>query len=124
MASLIKQGAESQGAEVVCKQVSDASLEELSGFDVVALGSPSMGSEVVEESEMAPFADAAAPGLKGRKTALFGSYGWGDGEWMRNWTAAMKEAGVLLVDDGLIVHENPNGESAERCVALGAKLAS
>ncbi|MDR3280782.1 MAG: flavodoxin [Synergistaceae bacterium] len=124
MASLIKQGVESAGAEAVCKHVSDASLDELSGFDTVALGSPSMGSEVVEEDEMAPFVASAKPGLKGKKTALFGSYGWGDGEWMRNWALEMKEAGVLLVDDGLIVHETPEGASAEQCVAFGVKLAS
>jgi flavodoxin short chain len=124
MASLVKQGAEEGGAEVVCKNVAEASADELGGFDVVAFGSPSMGAEAVEEGEMAPFVASATPGLKGRAVALFGSYGWGDGEWMRTWAQEMRDAGVLLVDDGLIVHETPDGASADECVAWGKKLAS
>ena len=123
MAELIAKGAGEAGAEVVCKAVSAATQDELSGYDVVLFGSPSMGAEVVEESEMEPFVAAATPSLKGRKAALFGSYGWGDGEWMRTWSASMKEAGVQLLDEGLIVHETPEGESAEGCVAYGKKAA-
>jgi flavodoxin short chain len=108
----------------LCKHVGAASVDELAGLDVVAFGSPSMGSEVVEESEMAPFVASATPGLKGRRVALFGSYGWGDGEWMRNWEQEMKDAGVLLTGDGLIVNETPEGENAERCAAFGRQLAS
>jgi len=124
MASLIKQGIEAAGAEAVCKEAAHASPDELSGYDVVALGSPSMGDETVEESEMAPFVASAIPALKGKRAALFGSYGWGDGEWMRKWAAEMKGAGVPLIDDGLIVHETPEGASADECVAWGGKLAA
>lgn len=124
MAELISKGASSAGAEVVCKNVASASQDELAGYDVVVFGSPSMGAEVVEESEMEPFVLAATPGLVGRKVALFGSYGWGDGEWMRNWAEQMKGAGVKLMDDGLIVNEAPDGESADKCVEYGKKLAA
>ncbi|MDR1481277.1 MAG: flavodoxin [Synergistaceae bacterium] len=124
MAELISKGAEESGAEVTCKHVSSASQDEIDNYDVVALGSPSMGSEVVEESEMQPFIAAIAPKLKGRRVALFGSYGWGDGEWMRNWVAEMKESGANLVDDGLIVNETPDGASADECVEYGKKIAA
>ena len=124
MAELIAQGAEGAGAEVVCKNVSAATQEELAGYDIVAFGSPSMGAEVVEESEMEPFVTAATPGLKGKKAALFGSYGWGDGEWMRDWSALLKGEGVNLFDDGLIVNETPDGASADECVEYGRKLAA
>ena len=124
MAELIAKGAEEAGAEVVCKNVAAASQDELSGYDVVVFGSPSMGAEVVEESEMEPFVTEAVPGLKGKKAALFGSYGWGDGEWMRNWSAQMKDDGINLFDDGLIVNESPDGESADECVEYGRKLAA
>jgi flavodoxin short chain len=123
MASLIGQGAAAAGADVVRKSVSDASPDEVAGFDVVAFGSPSMGSEMVEESEMAPFVETALPSLKGKKVGLFGSYGWGDGEWMRNWASEMKNAGAALIDDGLITHEKPEGTSADECVAWGGKIA-
>jgi flavorubredoxin len=82
-----------------------------------------MGTEVVEESEMQPFVENAKPKLAAKKTALFGSYGWGDGEWMRTWSAEMKTAGANLMDDGLIVNETPDGASADECVEYGRKLA-
>lgn len=123
MAELISKGAAEAGAEVACKSVGAASQDELADYDVIAFGSPSMGAEVVEESEMEPFVAAAMPGLKGRKVALFGSYGWGDGEWMRNWSASMKSADVHLMDDGLIVNETPDGEKADICVEYGQKIA-
>jgi flavodoxin short chain len=123
MAELIGQGAREAGAEVVCKAVSAASQDELAGYDVVVFGSPSMGAEVVEESEMEPFVSAAKPGLKERRVALFGSYGWGDGEWMRTWAEDMRSAGVSLIGDGLIVQETPEGESADRCVSYGKTIA-
>jgi flavodoxin short chain len=124
MAELIAKGAEESGAQVTCKHVSSATEGEIDGYDVVVLGSPSMGSEVVEESEMRPFVTAVTPKLKDRRVALFGSYGWGDGEWMRNWAAEMKESGANLVDDGLIVNEAPDGASADECVAYGRKIAA
>ena len=124
MAELIEQGAKEAGASVTRKTVSEASCDELAGYDVVVFGSPSMGAEVVEESEMAPFVASALPGLKDKKAALFGSYGWGDGEWMRNWSQELKSSGVNLMDDGLIVNEAPAGESADACVAYGKAIAA
>jgi flavodoxin short chain len=124
MASLIKTGAESSGACAEMKHAADASPDELSGYDAVAFGSPAMGSEGIEESEMAPFVKNALPHLAGKRVALFGSYGWGDGEWMRKWADEMKRAGISLIDGGLIVHESPEGASAEACAEWGAKLAA
>jgi flavodoxin short chain len=124
MAELIAKGAADAGAEVTCKNVSAASPGEIDGYGVVVLGSPSMGSEVIEESEMEPFVDAVIPKLAGRKAAIFGSYGWGDGEWMRNWAARMKDAGINLLDDGLIAHETPDGESEQECVTYGGRIAA
>ncbi|MDR1916460.1 MAG: flavodoxin [Synergistaceae bacterium] len=124
MAELIGQGAREAGAEVICKLVSAASQDELTDYDVIVLGSPSMGDEVIEESEMEPFVTAAKPSLKERRVALFGSYGWGEGDWMRSWSKDLKDVGALLVDDGLIVHETPEGESADLCVAYGKKIAA
>jgi flavodoxin short chain len=124
MAELIEQGAKGAGAEVIRKNVASASQGEIEEYDVVAFGSPSMGAEMVEESEMEPFVSAVTPKLNGKKAALFGSYGWGDGEWMRTWSAKMKEAGVNLLDDGLIVHEAPEGDSESQCISYGEKIAA
>jgi flavodoxin short chain len=124
MAELIAKGAKEAGADVTCKSVSSASPGEIDEYGVVVLGSPSMGSEVIEEGEMEPFVSSVIPKLSGRKAAIFGSYGWGDGEWMRNWAARMKDAGINLLDDGLIVHETPEGDSERECVAYGGKIAA
>lgn len=124
MAALIEKGAREAGAETICKRVDETAREELAEYDVIVFGSPAMGAEVLEESEMAPFIAAALPELKDRKVALFGSYGWGDGEWMRNWAAAMRTAGVKLMDDGLIVNEAPEDEKEGACLEYGRKLAA
>ncbi|MDR0651710.1 MAG: flavodoxin [Synergistaceae bacterium] len=124
ISELIEKGASGTGTQVSRKHVSSATQDEIGEYDVVVLGSPSMGNEVVEESEMEPFVSLIAPKLSGRKVALFGSYGWGDGEWMRNWAEQMKNAGANLLDEGLIINESPDGEKADECIAYGAKIAA
>lgn len=123
MAEAIARGAEEKGATVVCKSVSDASLDELAGHDVVAFGSPAMGAEVIEEGEMEPFFTSALPSLNGRKVAIFGSYDWGDGEWLRIWAGRVEGGGALLVDEGLKIHTEPDDGALALCRAWGGKLA-
>ncbi|MDR1796831.1 MAG: flavodoxin [Clostridiales Family XIII bacterium] len=122
MAGLIREGAESGGAEVAAKTVSGATDADLD-CDVLALGCPSMGAEELEETEFDPWFSSVEGKLAGRKLALFGSYGWGDGEWMRNWVQRARDAGADVLGDGLIVNEAPAGEEAGRCKAFGAGLA-
>ncbi len=118
MAKYIKEGAESAGASVTLKNVSDASIDDIN-CDVLALGCPSMGAEVLEEEEFEPFIASIEGSVSGKKLALFGSYGWGDGEWMRDFDERMKNAGAVLVCESLIVNEAPEGDE---CKAFGAKL--
>lgn len=122
MANLIKAGAEGAGATVSMKSVSDASAEDLN-CDVLALGCPSMGDEVLEESEFEPYIASIEGSLGGKKLALFGSYGWGDGQWMRDWDDRMKQAGAALVCDSLIVNDTPGGDSEQACTDFGAAIA-
>ncbi|MDR2044934.1 MAG: flavodoxin [Clostridium sp.] len=122
MAELIRSGAEGAGASVTLRNVSAASADDLN-CDVLALGCPSMGAEVLEESEFEPFIESIEGSVNGRKLALFGSYGWGGGEWLRDWTARMEEAGAALAAESLMVNGAPDGASAEQCRAFGAKIA-
>lgn len=122
MAGLIKEGAEGAGHTVDVKTVDRAGAADITDVDVAVLGCPAMGAEVLEEGEFEPYIQSILPVVSGRKVALFGSYDWGDGEWMRNWTEQMKEAGALLVADGLIVNNAPEGEDTERCRAFGRAL--
>ena len=122
MAKLIAEGAKEKGAEVKLLNVSDAKEEDVREADVVAFGSPAMGAEVVEESEMEPFIESVSSIVSGKKVALFGSYGWGDGEWMRNWADQMDDFGADLVNEGLIIQEAPEGSLAEDCKNFGIEL--
>lgn len=103
------------------------SVSEFSGniedYDRVAFGCPAMGAEELEDSEFEPFFSGVVDKLSGKKVALFGSYGWGDGEWMRNWTEQVKGAGAEVVNgEGLIANEAPSDDDLENCRSLGQAL--
>lgn len=124
MAEAVADGARSAGADVELFSVSDVSAADAAGYDALALGCPAMGSEVLEESEFEPFFSELEGKLGGKKVALFGSYGWGDGEWMRNWYDRTAGAGASMVQaEGLIVNDAPDGDALDACKALGASLA-
>ena len=121
MAQAVAEGVKEAGKEAEVVDVSAASLDELKKASAFAMGCPAMGAEVLEESEMEPFVCDAA----GKKIALFGSYGWGDGQWMRDWTDRMSSAGASIVNgEGLICQEVPDADTLEECKQLGRSLAS
>ncbi|MBR0257214.1 MAG: flavodoxin [Synergistaceae bacterium] len=122
MAGIIAEAAKGAGAEVTCKTVGEASVSELGGYDVIAFGSPAMGAEVLEEAEMEPFFSEAAGNLSGKKVALFGSYDWGDGEWLRTWEDRCKEAGADVIAT-VKAHLEPDDDATAECKDFGAKLA-
>ncbi len=114
MANAVAEGIKAAGGEVDLLTVDQASVDALAGEAAFALGCPAMGAEVLEESEMEPFVEALEGKVAGKKVLLFGSYGWGDGEWMRNWADRMKEAGAVLVEDeGIIANDYPDDEAIE-----------
>ena len=123
MANKVAEGAKAAGAEVEVISADDFDGTDISSFDGVAFGCPAMGDEVLEDTEFEPMFDGCKDALKGKNIALFGSYGWGDGEWMRNWEERAKNDGATLVGgEGLIVNETPDDEALEKCAALGAEL--
>ena len=124
MANAIGEGIVAGGAEADVKSVSNATVEELVSENVFALGCSSMGDEVLEETEMEPFVEELEKSVAGKKIALFGSYGWGDGQWMRDWQKRMADAGAEIVDgEGLICNEYPDDDALAKCKALGQNLA-
>jgi flavodoxin short chain len=123
MAKLIQEGVVAAGAEVVLKEVAKADVADVTNVDVAFLGCPSMGSEELEEGEFTPFISSIEGKVSGKKLALFGSYGWGDGQWMRDWEERMKKAGAVLVAESLIVNEAPAGDDVEKCKAFGKSVA-
>ncbi len=125
MAEAVAEGIKEAGAEASVLEVGNADVSSLASEAAFALGCPSMGAEQLEETEMEPFVEALEPLVSGKKILLFGSYGWGDGEWMRDWAERMKNAGAVLVrDEGVIANEAPDDEALEECRAAGKALAS
>jgi len=115
--------AAAEGANAELFSVSDFSGN-VADYDAIAFGCPAMGAEVLEEDEFEPFFTAAEGSLSGKKVLLFGSYGWGDGEWMRNWEERVKAAGAELVNgEGIIVNETPSDDDLAKIKEIAAKLA-
>ena len=125
MAEAVARGIRSEGKESAVVEVGSISPEELKEEAVFALGCPAMGAEVLEESEMEPFVETLETFVKGKTVGLFGSYGWGDGEWMRDWEARMQQAGANVIGgEGVICQETPDQEALEKCEELGKNLAA
>ncbi len=119
MAKAVAEGVKTKGADVEiinCDQFST-----VGDYDGYAFGCPSMGAEVLEEGEFQPMWDAVKNDLKGKKVVLFGSYGWGDGEWMRTWEEECKELGIEVAET-YICNETPAGDELAQCNNLGGTL--
>lgn len=124
MAEAVSEGAKNAGADVSLLNVSETNAAEAASFDVLALGCPAMGGEVLEEMEFEPFFTELESKLSGKKVALFGSYGWGDGQWMRDWQERTSLASAEIVSgEGLILNETPDESGLEQCRELGKQLA-
>lgn len=123
MAAQVAAGAKEAGAEVDLLTASEFGAEKMDEYDAVAFGCPSMGAEQLEEDEFEPMFAACEPKLKGKKIALFGSYGWGDGEWMRTWEETCHGDGAELACESVICNEAPDDEANAACMALGKALA-
>lgn len=125
MAEAVAEGIKEAGADANVIEVGNADAAALASENAFALGCPSMGAEQLEESEMEPFVEELEPLVSGKKILLFGSYGWGDGEWMRDWAERMKSAGAVLVrEEGVIANETPDDEALSECRAAGKDLAA
>ena len=125
MAEAIGKGITQAGGEAVVSEVSAISPDALKDEKVFALGCPAMGAEVLEEAEMEPFVEAVESFAAGKKIALFGSYGWGDGEWMRDWVERMTQAGAVMVAaDGIMANNEPDDDAIAECEAAGKELAA
>lgn len=125
MANAIAEGAKINGDSVKVLRVEDATKQDIIDSELIALGCPSMGAEVLEEDFMEPFVESLSDiDYTGKAVALFGSYDWGDGEWMKDWENRMKDYGAKLIEDGLMIHLTPDDEGTNLCKKLGEKLAN
>ena len=123
MADAVESGAKGAGADVSVIAAADFSADKVGEFDAIAFGCPAMGAEVLEESEFEPMFLSVEGSLSGKKIGLFGSYGWGDGQWMRDWEDRCRAAGANLVTDSVMANNAPDDGAIAECESLGAALA-
>jgi len=122
MAELIKEGIVQAGKSTETVVVSDVNVDELLKDEVIVLGCSAMGDEVLEESEFEPFIEELSTKVSGKKIALFGSYGWGDGQWMRDFEERMIGYGCTIIDTPLIIQNEPD-DNKQECIDFGKKIA-
>ena len=122
MAQAVAEGAKKAGAETELFTAAEFDGDKMDGFDAVAFGCPAMGAEELEDTAFAPMFEGCEGKLSGKKIALFGSYGWGDGEWMRTWEETCQSKGANLVCDSVICQETPDEDALDACRKLGEAL--
>ena len=123
MANAVLEGAKAAGAEGALLTAAEFTADQVGAYDAIAFGCPSMGVESLEEGEFEPMFRACEPALAGKKLALFGSYGWGDGEWMRTWEDECRADGANLICESVICNDAPDEDALAACKALGEALA-
>lgn len=123
MANAVLDGAKEKGADAVLIPASEFDSSMIDSFDVIAFGCPAMGVEELEDGEFAPMFESCESELNGKKIALFGSYGWGSGDWMKNWADICKAYGADLICDSVICNDSPDEEAISACKNLGASCA-
>lgn len=122
MASAVADGAREKGAEVALLTAAEFGADQVAGFDAIAFGCPSMGAEQLEESEFEPMFSGCESKLGGKRIALFGSYGWGGGEWMRTWESRCSGDGANIVCESVICNDAPDDDALSACRELGMSL--
>lgn len=125
MAESIAQGIREGGMACDLFSLPSLSPQEAASYDKLALGCPAMGAEVLEEMDFDPFYTELEGSLSGRKVALFGSYGWGDGQWMRDWVDRADAAGAdVYTGQGLMINETPDDDGLTQCAQFGSGFAA
>ena len=123
MAEAVGEGITEAGKVAKVVSVEEARVDMIKDMDVFALGCPAMGAETLEDADMEPFVTEVEGFAAGKKIALFGSYGWGGGEWMRTWEERMSDAGAQIIGgEGIICNEAPDEEVLAQCRELGKKM--
>ena len=125
MAQAVLEGMKEAGAEAVLLTPDAVDVGALAGMDAIAFGCPAMGSEVLEECEFEPMFSGCKNRLGGKSVGLFGSYGWGDGQWMRDWVQRANDDNAnVYTDEGLIINETPDADGLAKCKEFGKGFAA
>lgn len=122
MAKAIEEGIVEAGGKVTVYKASEMDKEAILSSDVIVMGSSATGSEVIDENHMLPFMEEAGDKFKGKKVYIFGSYGWGGGEYADNWKTQLEGFGAKIVEMPILANENPSDEELVQLKEIGKKL--
>lgn len=124
MANYVAEGIRAAGGNADVIIADSFGPDKVSQYDAIAFGCPAMGDEILEEDIFEPMFSAVEGSLSGKRVGIFGSYDWGDGQWMRDWADRCRAAGAELANDGVIANLTPNDAEAEDCRNLGRLMCS
>ena len=124
MANYVAEGIRAAGGNADVITADSFGPDKVSQYDAIAFGCPAMGDEILEEDIFEPMFSAVEGSLSGKRVGIFGSYDWGDGQWMRDWADRCRAAGAELANDGVIANLTPNDAEAEDCRNLGRLMCS
>ena len=124
MANYVAEGIRAAGGNAEIITADSFGPDKVSQYDAIAFGCPAMGDEILEEDIFEPMFSAVEGSLSGKRVGIFGSYDWGDGQWMRDWADRCRAAGAELANDGVIANLTPNDAEAEDCRNLGRLMCS
>lgn len=124
MANYVAEGIRAAGGNADIITADSFGPDKVSQYDAIAFGCPAMGDEILEEDIFEPMFSAVEGSLSGKRVGIFGSYDWGDGQWMRDWADRCRAAGAELANDGVIANLTPNDAEAEDCRNLGRLMCS
>ena len=124
MANYVAEGIRAAGGNADVITADSFGPDKVSQYDAIAFGCPAMGDEILEEDIFEPMFSAVEGSLSGKRVGFFGSYDWGDGQWMRDWADRCRAAGAELANDGVIANLTPNDAEAEDCRNLGRLMCS
>ena len=124
MAAAIAEGAKEAGAEAELITAETAGAADVQDAKAIALGCPSMGAEQLEETIMEPLMEELDGAISGKTVVLFGSYGWGSGDWMRDWEDRVSSDGASVWNgEGIIANNAPDDDALDACKSAGRDLA-
>ncbi len=123
MAQAINEGLLAEGAESVLFSASNFDVKKANDYDRLVFGSPSMGDEEIDQDFMDPLFSNLEPNLGGKEIAMFGSYGWGDGQFLRSWMQRAQDSNAIVLNEGLLINYTPDSDGLTECQNFGKSLA-
>ncbi len=122
MANKISDGAKEAGNETNVFSCSEFDVSTVNDYNAIILGCPACGSEELDDSEFLPMFEGIKSDLAGKKVGLFGSYGWGGGEYMNTFKQECESSGIAIIGEPILAENTPDSDAEEQCINFGKTI--